>query len=66
MSVGLIPPHSPSSFFAGFPMKLGAGIFGAATMFYYEKYRTGYLADKDAMFRHYVKMHPESFPAPGL
>ncbi|XP_067010079.1 NADH dehydrogenase [ubiquinone] 1 subunit C2 [Anabrus simplex] len=27
-------------------------------------YRNDYLADRDAVLRHYVELHPEDFPAP--
>ncbi|XP_049789211.1 NADH dehydrogenase [ubiquinone] 1 subunit C2 [Schistocerca nitens] len=29
-----------------------------------EKYRADYLAEKDAVLRHYVELHPEDFPTP--
>lgn len=47
-------------------MQLGAGIVGAVASYYLKQYRTDYLANKDAMFRHYIQLHPESFEAPGL
>jgi len=50
----------------GIHIKLGAGIVGAAALYYYKQYRTSYLADKDAMYRHYIQLHPEDFQAPGL
>lgn len=51
---------------SGLHLKLGAGIAGAVILYYYKQYRTGYLADKDAMYRHYIQLHPEEFKAPGL
>jgi NADH dehydrogenase (ubiquinone) 1 subunit C2 len=54
------------TFFTGLHVKLGAGIVGAGILYYVNKYRDTYLADKDAMYRHYVQLHPEDFPPPGL
>lgn len=50
----------------GLHMKLGAGIVCATGAYYFKQYRNGYLADKDAMNRHYIHLHPEFFKAPGL
>jgi len=47
-------------------MKLGAGIAGATALYYLKQCRNGYLADKDAMYRHYIQLHPEELSAPGL
>lgn len=47
-------------------MKVGAGIIGAVALYYVKQHRTAYLADRDAAFRHYVELHPEYFPPPGL
>lgn len=30
-----------------------------------DKWRTQYLAEKDATLRHYIELHPEDFPTPG-
>ncbi|XP_050299449.1 NADH dehydrogenase [ubiquinone] 1 subunit C2 [Anthonomus grandis grandis] len=35
---------------------------GAAAGFYAEDYRSKKLADRDAVLRHYVELHPEDFP----
>lgn len=32
--------------------------------FFYQ-YRMNYFAERDAVFRHYVELHPEDFPPPG-
>lgn len=53
-------------YFIGLHLKLGAGIVTAVAFYYVKQYRTAYLADKDAMFRHYIQLHPEHFPPPGL
>lgn len=45
---------------------MGAGILGAVVFYYFKQYRTAYLADKDAMYRHYIQLHPDEFLAPGL
>lgn len=47
-------------------MKLGAGIVGATLFYYFKQYRNKYLADKDAMYRHYIQLHPDEFILPGL
>ncbi|CAH4037855.1 NADH dehydrogenase [ubiquinone] 1 subunit C2 [Pieris brassicae] len=31
---------------------------------YVQKYRDDYLAEKDAVFRHYIELHSEDFPVP--
>lgn len=31
-----------------------------------DKWRTQYFAEKDATLRHYVELHPEDFPTPGM
>jgi hypothetical protein len=36
-------------------------LFGA----YADNYRNQYLAERDAVLRHYVELHPEDFPVPG-
>ncbi|KAJ8730914.1 hypothetical protein PYW08_002327 [Mythimna loreyi] len=41
---------------------LTAGFIGALT--YVQKQRDSYLAEKDAVYRHYVELHPEDFPVP--
>lgn len=30
-----------------------------------EGWREDYLAERDAVFRHYIQLHPEDFPLPG-
>ncbi|XP_063914354.1 NADH dehydrogenase [ubiquinone] 1 subunit C2 [Zophobas morio] len=35
---------------------------GAAIGKYVDDYRNEYLAERDAVFRHYVDLHPEDFP----
>lgn len=32
---------------------------------YLEKVRKGYYAEKDAVLRHYIELHPDDFPRPG-
>ncbi|XP_026465477.1 NADH dehydrogenase [ubiquinone] 1 subunit C2-like [Ctenocephalides felis] len=29
-----------------------------------DKYRNDYYAERDAMYRHYISLHPEDFPEP--
>ncbi|CAH1738637.1 NADH dehydrogenase [ubiquinone] 1 subunit C2 [Aphis gossypii] len=63
-SVWLTHTINRRPFYAGLHLKLGAGIIGATALYYYKQYRTSYLADKDAMYRHYIQLHPEDFQAP--
>lgn len=44
-------------------MLLTAGFIGILT--YVQKQRDSYLAEKDAVYRHYIELHPEDFPVPG-
>lgn len=45
-----------------YPIYFGLGFtFGH---FFYQ-YRMNYFAERDAVFRHYVQLHPEDFPPPG-
>lgn len=30
-----------------------------------DQYRTAYLAERDAVLRHYIQLHPDDFPIPG-
>lgn len=30
-----------------------------------DNWRNDYLAEKDAVLRHYIELHPDDFPAPG-
>lgn len=40
---------------------------GLTGVFYYiQKKREDYLAEKDAVYRNYVELHPEDFPCPGM
>ncbi|KAJ8721623.1 hypothetical protein PYW07_002398 [Mythimna separata] len=41
---------------------LTAGFIGVLT--YVQNQRESYLAEKDAVYRHYVELHPEDFPVP--
>ncbi|XP_050542128.1 NADH dehydrogenase [ubiquinone] 1 subunit C2 [Daktulosphaira vitifoliae] len=51
-------------FYAGIHKTLGLGAIAAYGFYYFKQYRNDYLADKDAMYRHYIQLHPEDFPAP--
>lgn len=42
---------------------LGAGLSGI--LMYVSKKREDYFAEKDAVLRHYIELHPEDFPTPG-
>ena len=43
------------------------GVAGWTTLLtYVSKKREDYLAEKDAVLRHYIQLHPEDFPTPGL
>lgn len=45
-------------------MLLTAGFIGVLT--YVQKQRDSYYAEKDAVYRHYIELHPEDFPIPGV
>lgn len=40
----------------------GIGAVGART---FDNYRRDYYAERDAVYRHYISLHPEDFPMPG-
>lgn len=40
-------------------------IAGAAAAELYMNHRRNYFAERDAVFRHYIQLHPEDFPPPG-
>lgn len=42
---------------------LVAGFVGGLTLI--QNKRNEYLAEKDAVYRHYIELHPEDFPTPG-
>lgn len=45
-----------------YPIYFGVGYtFGH----FFSKYRMNSFAERDAVFRHYIELHPEDFPAPG-
>lgn len=33
---------------------------------YVQHKRNEYLAEKDAVYRHYIELHPDDFPVPGM
>lgn len=37
----------------------------ATVAHYFLQYRRNYWAERDAVLRHYVQLHPEDFPPPG-
>lgn len=42
------------------------GTLSAAVGYWINGNRNSYLAEKDAILRHYVELHPADFPTPGL
>lgn len=44
---------------------MAAVLGGAALGVFIDKKRNDYLAERDAVLRHYVELHPEDFPTPG-
>jgi hypothetical protein len=43
------------------------GVAGwVAILTYIQKKRNEYLEEKDAVLRHYIELHPEEFPIPGI
>lgn len=45
-----------------YPIYFAAGYTAAH---FFMNYRKNYWAERDAVFRHYIELHPEDFPAPG-
>lgn len=41
-------------------------MIGAVILQSVNVYRDGYYAEKDAVFRHYIELHPEDFIMPGM
>lgn len=39
---------------------------GAAAGRYIDTHADDYVSEKDAVLRHYIQLHPEDFPMPGL
>ncbi|XP_055836969.1 NADH dehydrogenase [ubiquinone] 1 subunit C2 [Episyrphus balteatus] len=39
-------------------------IIGASAGVYFDKKRNEHIADRDAVLRHYISLHPEDFPTP--
>ncbi|KAF5289125.1 hypothetical protein FQA39_LY15227 [Lamprigera yunnana] len=48
--------------FSGFQQHIGLTSLATAGGLYYDKHRSGYLAERDAVFRDYIRLHPEDFP----
>lgn len=44
---------------------MAAVLGGAALGVFIDRKRNDYLAERDAVLRHYVELHPEDFPTPG-
>lgn len=43
------------------------GVIGwTSALTFVQKKRDAYLAEKDAVLRHYVELHKEDFPSPGI
>lgn len=40
-------------------------VIGATLAHFVEQYRINYWAERDAVLRHYIQLHPEDFPPPG-
>lgn len=55
-----------SFFFLGIHRHFVAGIVMGYLGILINERRDRYLADRDAIFRHYVELHPEDFPPPGI
>lgn len=48
--------------FLGVQFHVLATVVGAGIGQYLENYRNEYFAEREAVFRHYVQLHPEDFP----
>ncbi|XP_054263445.1 NADH dehydrogenase [ubiquinone] 1 subunit C2-like [Macrosteles quadrilineatus] len=49
--------------YAGAQVTLAVTLIGGGIGWWIQTYRTAYWADRDAILRHYVQLHPEDFPA---
>ncbi|KAJ8927115.1 hypothetical protein NQ314_020388 [Rhamnusium bicolor] len=49
-------------YFSGIQKHISATAICAGIGKIAEDYRSQYLADRDAVFRHYIQLHPEDFP----
>lgn len=38
---------------------------GATAFHFIEQYRINYFAERDAIYRHYIQLHPDDFVTPG-
>ncbi|XP_023029832.2 NADH dehydrogenase (ubiquinone) B14.5 B subunit [Leptinotarsa decemlineata] len=47
---------------SGIQRHIGVSIAAAYVGQVVDNYRTKYLADRDAVYRHYIQLHPEEFP----
>ncbi|XP_077284748.1 NADH dehydrogenase (ubiquinone) B14.5 B subunit [Arctopsyche grandis] len=50
--------------FSGIQKHIGLAIIGAVALQSLNVYRDGYYAERDAVFRHYIELHPEDFVMP--
>ncbi|GLH08560.1 NADH dehydrogenase [ubiquinone] 1 subunit C2 [Gryllus bimaculatus] len=50
--------------YSGIQKHIGFAALGIVGGHFVEKQRAIYFAERDAVFRHYVELHPEDFPAP--
>ncbi|XP_046663969.1 NADH dehydrogenase [ubiquinone] 1 subunit C2 [Homalodisca vitripennis] len=49
--------------FAGLPVVIGATALGLAGGVWWQDRSERYWAERDAIYRHYIELHPEDFPA---
>lgn len=47
-------------------MHIAFTAIGGITGHFSEKWRSDFFAEKDAVLRHYVELHPELFPTKGV
>ncbi|VVC97346.1 unnamed protein product [Leptidea sinapis] len=50
---------------SGFQKHILATVGWTALLSFVQNRRDNYLAEKDAVLRHYIELHPEDFPVPG-
>ncbi|GAB0094913.1 NADH dehydrogenase [Sergentomyia squamirostris] len=50
--------------FSGAQQHIAYPVIGATLFHFIDGYRDKYLAERDAVLRHYIELHPEDFPTP--
>ncbi|XP_055695783.1 NADH dehydrogenase [ubiquinone] 1 subunit C2 [Lutzomyia longipalpis] len=49
---------------SGLQKHMAFPLIGATVCHFLDRYRDKYMAERDAVLRHYIELHPEDFPTP--